>query len=255
MSTKIYNGFRYDGSLLELHHLTMEWRKRVETLAYDFMAEFIAVEGCEMIDRAAMDGAEMPKRVRLGKWWEFLNRNEEIAKTGRRDVQVDVSFGFTVIPVDGLIIGIPFAEKWIDEFLELPGMHDFSYWNNSDRPRTIRSKEWKIRKAAWDKALPVGNSAPGKNGFHADCAPSLYNVPDVERVLPFVRTRVERAEAYARLRTIKPNHPRPETIDGMISWMDENRSWQKTDEGREAIKTKVAEILDLLPEITAETLE
>lgn len=72
--------------------------------------------------------------------------------------------GGTVVQFFGIERG---SEKLLRKAVKKIGARDYHYQNQSDRPRNVSAKEWKMREAAWDIILPDAG-IPDENGFAFD---------------------------------------------------------------------------------------
>ena len=145
MSTKIYNAYRYTGTLHQLTQFLFELRRKVKD-------NFVA--------RAAESWA--PKDFSYGEFVEGLE------KMFRRGARVDVVAGVvmgnpacsaTIYPVrigrrDALLVQFfGFFGSELDKILPASWFKDFHYQNSTDTE--VPAREWSRRKRVWDKVFKV----------------------------------------------------------------------------------------------------
>lgn len=88
---------------------------------------------------------------------EFSDRRLDVDQ----DCYCELEVG--LFPCDGWTLGLLFGnDKYFEQFMKIPEVEDYSYWNNTEEPDDISPKEWMDRGAAWDDALPTG--IPSKDG-------------------------------------------------------------------------------------------
>lgn len=140
MSTRIYKGFRIATEslqdVLRLVESIRPWAAAQADLVMDRFMENMAADGSDAIQ--AYDT------------WQELRR---LMRTEQRRVpQVDTDFTVLVIPVQGAMLGIVYTEQpaWYKAWCALPGVEEFSYWDNADAPEDMSEEEWETRKQAWD---------------------------------------------------------------------------------------------------------
>lgn len=152
MSTKIYQGFRFSSN--NLHDISF---------AVDRIRPYILKQARAMKDAYL--------KIDSSSGWH--KRRAEIKRTGQRDPAVDTQFQIVFIPhrespLD-YCYGIVYCEhaRWYQRWLRVPGVCDFSYWNNTDKPDRISSYAWSERARIWNEVLP-GRAVPAVRGFAID---------------------------------------------------------------------------------------
>lgn len=139
MSTKIYYGFLIP--VLSLQGIVTRiapFKEWVNDQAQKKLDAFLA-EGCE--------------------WGEWLNRRREDKNGQGGDYAVNTEFNIFLLPnpeAKGTlgIISCVNAE-WRDQFTQQPGIYEYGYWNNVDKPDSISTRKWKERQQHWS-ILPYG---------------------------------------------------------------------------------------------------
>lgn len=171
MSTKIYNGFETSfGDLETLLDLVRSYRKNHwERFACELRDTFVAAvfAGCEVQDAEA-------KRKSYRIWWEM---SEKAKRSNERCPALDTDFKLTIFPYDGRLLGIVYCEHdaWIKAWFKMPGIREYAYWNNTDKPKNVTKKAWAAREKAWNHVLP-GVGIPAMEGFSIDIS-DPYGAP------------------------------------------------------------------------------
>ena len=162
-----------------------------------------------------------------------LEMQREVSTKGVRNPLVDFEFQLSLMPYQGHVYGIIYTEQkeWSDIWMKRPGVVDYSYWNNSDRPDEISDQEWDNRGKVWSAILdghPLG--IPAMLGFTAAC--TLEHVwplkEDFELSLPTYQSRVQRCAQ----RLVHADMDTDPSITGG------NRSWLATSLGLQALVAK-----------------
>lgn len=150
MSTKIYTGFRIETTdLAEIRAMVDKVRPdivlRAQGLLDDFMKHIQTKE----------------KGKQFSVW---LDMRRATVDKGLRNPLVDTQFDLLFIPLPGYCIGICYTEhsEWFDFWLAIPGVRDWSYWNNTDPDENVSAEEWASRKKDWDS---LGFHVPAMEGF------------------------------------------------------------------------------------------
>lgn len=171
MSTKIYNGFcfRPAHDFEQVLHVVRGFRPWLEEA------------GCRLFERYCAR-ASHPNDPAVC-WATWCEDRRKVKKTGERNPWVDTDFEATFFPLAGdVLLGITFTEQheWHEEWLKQPGVSEFGYWNNTDRPEHLSALEWDERQRLWELALP-GAGVPAVNGF--TIAIANPRGPDLSRYL------------------------------------------------------------------------
>lgn len=206
MSTKIYDGFKFNTSdLYEIHEYAMEFRTRARECVKEFNLEVLANIVATEIDNQTM-GIHSLKDESTSKYMKSplhlaINSLEEDRRTGGKDYY-SVSFEVMVFPIkeDNVILGMHFtSNRRLLEIWKAGEWHDgdftsfFGYWNNTDPDENCTDKEWGERERLWHKS---GICDQGMNmcGFLIEGTNPLESSPfgisaaDVlEKVRPFER--------------------------------------------------------------------
>lgn len=91
------------------------------------------------------------------------------------------------------------AEQYAAAIAALPGVEDFSYWNNTDHPSVLTPAQWEVRATTWDRLLP-GAGVPAERGLRYSTAyilaPSFAALFDHRDLTEFIPTREVRARTH-----------------------------------------------------------
>lgn len=263
MSTKIYHGFRFLSSdMIEVHQNMMEWRKRVVVLTETKKAQLLAAHAVRLIDKAAVDGQPLPESPLGDAWSDMRDRQSKVKKTGYRDPEIDFDFEVSIMPFEGKLYGIVYCEQgdWRKEFFKQGWTEEFSYWDNTDRPRKITAKDWAERGRIWDAIWDQSPYAmgPAAFGFSADCKAPDYRFTKpklVAKAAPKLEARARRlakdvvfaqimtklrAEAEAKNGEELDEHQNMQLVFKAIPLVDK-------EEGQAMVATEIARITPLLP--------
>lgn len=252
MSTTIYNGIKFaTNDLVEIHEHFMEWRKRVDTLAKEAEGKYIANRVTDEIDNACF--YDRPMDNFLSKVVnDMMDAQREIKKTGRRNPAIDFEFSCSILPHQGKVYGMVFCDQpdWRNEFMELPWVQEFWYWNNTDPPEptdlpviapfdsvqaVYTETAWEGRGQVWDAILDRTNdSRPSANGFAAECSPP-DRWPDHTTAIAQIASFDKRVEAMARRATLNRKcmelRPTDDEKNPGFGYFYEATSYVKSEEG------------------------
>lgn len=98
--------------------------------------------------------------------------NDLRAKTKQLNLRtptIDTDFQLVFFPYKKKFLGIAYTEhdEWYESWCKMPGVREYAYWNNTDKPCDISNNEWSARGRAWDKVLGYGD-IPSMCGFTID---------------------------------------------------------------------------------------
>lgn len=133
MSTKIYTGCKVDVSTIEeLLVLTSNFRLIIENLAEEKQKKF------------------------GGTYTEWRTRQQKIKSSGYRDPEVDTEFSISFFPWANYFLGICHVEeyKWFDLWLTQENVHEFIYYDNTDKPDNVSEVDWEKRDVIWNEVCP-----------------------------------------------------------------------------------------------------
>jgi len=207
MSTKIYNGYYIENrSLMELYEFVMNLRKRMGDTLREIYYKMMADICTNLIDTAAIQkiekdllkqyGIKTDKDSPLYTAFTILMKNRsETKKTVRRNPDYNYECTLVFIPIRDKILCLLYTEQ--AEFKTVwentDGIHEYSYWNNMDKPRDLTEKEWEKRRKDWDEGLgKIG--VPALRGFTVECTDvNSCPVPLAEEIVKYIPTIEDRA--------------------------------------------------------------
>lgn len=174
MSTKVYSGFRVNaGSALANLNLLSAIKPVVQALVDRRMAVILAERIAFEVDRFCVlrqeenlgRATELPadwadQKTKLVSWsirMTLLDEQAECRAGPRRHpaVDCDVELFLRADPAQGTLLGYLQEEGvGVRKMLtQTPGIEDFCYWNNSDKPEELTDEEWDARGRLWDTVL------------------------------------------------------------------------------------------------------
>lgn len=176
MSTKIYNGYRIP--MMPFDHL--------HTLITGFMQTVRSVARTEASRRATCLAVEILDSLRLGEplpqfaaeivsdsleWTPKsvarMCATKRIAKArqqNERDPEYDFDCSLTCIPHGKNILTLCYSEQFEHLWREFPGVEEYGYWDNTDKPETESETTWRRRRDDW--GATIGDDAPCMRGFN-----------------------------------------------------------------------------------------
>lgn len=302
VSTVISTGFRYTGpnGIVGCHEAFNGLRDEIDRRAVEKYVKFLANVAAEQIDRKVLglkpelrlhnetseNYVDKPLSYAVELWEQ---RRQKLASSKDDpstllDHAVATDCIVHLFPVGRRVIGI-FSGSDTEWMADLPFVSDYSYWNHSDRPDSISSREWSQRDRDWRNAFPT---YPAERSLimelHSKYEPSILIMANasylssngnrgpgrVEQVLGAIPSTAQRAKLHSRSVILQrgmwlPNHV-PETVrgdDGVISptWgaasrlSSEFHSWRKTPEGIRMFEEVEAELALKLPIISEKLLK
>lgn len=158
MSTKLYNGIIIDTdkNVFQLSKDIRETCEKVfEELNLEYTSNLLKRVYAEYVSEKIKDDAAI---LEHGLYIKALEKHKEDAKDefNRNFLLCDVSI-FSPLE-DGRMLGYVFANKseYYDAVLELDGIREFAYWNNTDQPDNVTDDEWDERRTLWNNQLDKG---------------------------------------------------------------------------------------------------
>lgn len=163
MSTKIYKAYRLkEGHDLweTLHRIRKKAEKSIDKVLRELAAGLLeASEKNEKLKRLILDmsghkDAALDKTLDLDDVFYYMGQQykEQQTKTQRDAFDFNVSVG--VWHHDGRYLFIPYCDCFMKRALDFmsrdKSLEDYSYWNNTDKPRNISEKRWVERGKVWD---------------------------------------------------------------------------------------------------------
>lgn len=84
-------------------------------------------------------------------------RKNAIARTlSEFEPSADFKLGLAVFPLGTKTLAYPLADNGalLKAFNALPGVREYGYWDNTDKPEDVTDMEWSQRYKDWEEALP-----------------------------------------------------------------------------------------------------
>lgn len=192
MSTVIYNGFFLDQEITTVLPFLKDAKKQltpfVEKRVLDAQCWMIATlllkalkNGSAAISQAELKPINCPPGT--GKCIDYLFGRGDLLSWSKDLVEAhaemaelpfaramdysfdcDISLEVILFPNGKKTYGITHGAKELcEEFLALPLVHRYFYWNNVDAPENISPQEWEMRGKVWDSLIP--SFYPADDGF------------------------------------------------------------------------------------------
>lgn len=263
MSTKIYNGYRFDKdySLRELDTLLMELKKEIQKVANKEYCKRILDELLYVYDCKCFFGEEIAKK-RMNEyckkepeklsWLNVLydigfyvdDKIKESKVSGKRSLQYDFGCEIHIMPTKDKLLFTLYVEK--EEFKEIieskPFVLEYMYQNQTDKPDDISDEEWEERAKDWDEAIIGG--IPANHGFTVSFV-NDFSFPVISSdVIREVFSEVRTKEKRARIIAYDLEYP-CEKITMSVLCSDEYKKW---------LEERTKEVSEKLEEIDAEKL-
>lgn len=250
MSIKIFNGYLFPQNDLAaaIAHLS-SIRAEVSDCGTEVISAYYARRAAEKIDQSHQRGETLEESPLAGLLVEVLDRQREAKKSGLRDHEVDTEASAVILPANGKVLVMVFAEHASMRDIITRGLIPHQYWDSTDKPDDVSEEEWEKRRQDWETALgadPLWRPAA--------CGPVIEFVqsnefPNPEKVLEQLPTRDKRARDLLRseiFAEMLSSGKQPKMSD-LMKAADES-SW---DESR---RDRLSIILNGLPEITLDVL-
>lgn len=217
MSVKIYKGFVIDpvyATVQSLHHLIQEFRAEIRPLAEDYCLSAFILDAVNEFDRRRAGLVPQGDSSPCSHAWFRMIEAQNDLKRGIRHPRYDASMSLSLLPhSDGRILGIIHSEvdAWHELWLAKPGVLEYCYWDNTDRPDDVCQESWVKREQDWNEVL-LSNpfAAPSHHGFTAKIHdegqpphPSQFDPAKVRACLPAMRARAHRVA----METVVPSPP------------------------------------------------
>ena len=162
MSTNI-NGRRSSLPIGQLYEVLVDSLKpQIKSTGKTLLNQSLAKMIAGRFDRVALGTIEAKEDWKTAQdiasdcYQDMADRQQEVKKTGRRDVDVDHEFEVFLFPSgDGTLI-IPVCEQ--EELTSILDRHSsierYSWWNSTDKPDDLSEEQWQQREKEWMTALP-----------------------------------------------------------------------------------------------------
>ncbi len=260
MGYKVYTGLVYDAvSAGEVVADAARWRDRVAVLAAAAKAAHYARAAVEHLDDDAVGapGEGSPLDRVESAWREDLERD----RRGYRHPATDLEFLITLHAFEGRVYGLVRTERgaWFDEYLARPGVREYRYWDNVDRPKDATAGEWDERRRVWSGILRQARG--GDAGRDVDCSvdPGAPSDAAVEAALPSFEARLERVSRGAArdvyVREVASLDFAKASFHDLVAAANAAQRWLETDAGAVELNLRRSRLAPLLaPKVTADLL-
>lgn len=160
MSTKIYEGRKVElhHGFRDIHAWTMDLKQKLQKARLD---AFVTL---------------CPTRKLQSELFAYWISNPNL-----RSLRSMPDFGAEVVWFPDTIhtqLLIPFFhQRAYDAILDaMPGVSEYAYWNNSDKPEHVTDEEWDDRASVWNAVLP-GAGVPSECGYSIRLLPEGIPMP------------------------------------------------------------------------------
>lgn len=224
MSTKIYNAYLLEGHSLGsavtlLHNLKLS---TLRPLAEKQKASVLAERAVEQMDKNLLGWLDAHGNY-VSLAWDSIRTDQKNVHTGLREPDVDFGCQVSLIAYRKKVYVVLNTEQraYVEAFEALPSVVDFSYWNNTDRPESVSSKDWKVRERVWKGIFSNGVNSMDDAGLTIDLIPvnGSFYAPTQEEILanlPSLDKRVKRLHLEAACRELLEKVDAEETISAVM---------------------------------------
>lgn len=273
MSTKLFHGYKIQSmSLKELDRWANDLRDRIQCTERQLRTRLLARLAVDLIDRVVLaesledlsphitrmsggDKANFKNSPALLAFLEMMNHEKEIKRTQHRDPEYDFDCTVQILPIRRALLALLFTEQdaYRRVWRRMPGVREYAYWNNIDRPEGLSRAAWERRSRNWDEAMgPSG--VPAQRGFTITCHGDLgfQRSEAVSRAVPSWRRRVLRQTRRVVLdQWMKKHHVTP---DNFFSLARKQKDWLDTPAGRMATVRARHDIALRLPKVITQDM-
>lgn len=178
MSTKIYNAYKFAGTIQELHAVLVEMRKKyhervieiLSSVPLDTPAAALFFNQPKLIDKCQRDHL-LPDEELKNKTFGELNMFSldsvlTTAVESERSLPINFEASAVVYLHEDMILVQFFGIEKLSETLS-PAFTDFHYQNQVDQPDNVSDEEWEYRERVWDSVFN-GITAFADAGFVYD---------------------------------------------------------------------------------------
>lgn len=224
MSTKIYNGWRWTPEsghpdVFELAGLLRATVTPHVNAARTACLVGLAVDIYDRVARLDDDDSGKSGRSPLLAAERYLSTAAtRVRESGRRDPLYDFSCDISLLGDNSnhLYLLTHSEVSLTAALLTVPGMSEYAYWNNCDRPDNIDDGEWAERAEVWDRVL--GWDTPANRGVHWSIEDLTFSwaagrpkdaMPAIDAHIPSRHERAKRIAVTTALDalTVTPDSP------------------------------------------------
>lgn len=241
MSLKLYNAFKTESTLPDLHTALSTLAVKVREEAGNMFTDYVTREIVYFYDLWSV-GLGPSKIHPAGYVRNDIDDRMKHVLAGQRDPSVDYSCSTVLFPTGEGFLILVFTEH--DEFVDLVNSQlkvtDYSYWTNSDRPDEIDEEEWQRRGMQWEMVFRH-SQIPAHVGYTRDLVRTqdfnpMLQSQDIDACMPPFVERVKRValDMYIDEQDIKDMR----TLNRLLSDSRNDRKLQEYE----------AKVADLIPE-------
>lgn len=232
-------------SISELQSFCMKVREEIQKVSEKEVYSFYAKRIINVIDGLTfgfpLEKIKDSDGILSFIFFEFLDKIEEAEKSDFRQPSYDFEFNFCVFPLKDKFLVTVYGEKeaYIKTFENFKEVEEYKYYNNTDRPENVSSREWKKRESDWNKALCGYCSIPSMSGFSIECANSktlpVVTSNEIEKVkeyYPSLEERINNVAVCFLRRKFFNNYREEIKPNNIIKIIREYSLWEKTEIGK-----------------------
>jgi hypothetical protein len=197
MSLNLYNAFRTESPLPELHTALSSLSVKVRKEAGKMFTDYVTREIVYFYDLWSVGLG--PSTIHpAGYVRNDIDDRMKHVLAGERDASIDYSCSTVLFPTgDGFLI-LVFTEhdEFVDMFSDDLKVADYSYWTTSDRPDNVDEEEWQRRCMQWELVFR-SSQIPAHVGYTRDLVRTqdfnpMLTAGDIENAMPPFIERVKR---------------------------------------------------------------
>ena len=152
MSTKIYNGYKIhleENNIECLNQFCNKVRDKIKNkIIQAYKKIYIQLILNEYDDRLV--GLSNDQSNILYKIRGYISKEYQNIDQGYRN-SYDLGFNFVLFDRSPNLLCIVYTcqQELLNVFSKMPGVIEYGYWDNSDKPKNIKTEEWEQRKSDW----------------------------------------------------------------------------------------------------------
>lgn len=192
MSINIRSGVMFtDPSVDALMAEAPAWRARIKALTAIAKARWFANRAIQHLDARHLGEPGDESQSPLAQAWSEYQADVANEAKGLRHPETDFEFLLTLMPFEGRLYGIVRTERhqWLAEYVSSPGICEFDYWDDTDRPAEITGTDWSERRRIW---LGARQLRPGLSLDYSS-EPGVPSEEEILAALPSFEYRLDRA--------------------------------------------------------------
>jgi hypothetical protein len=180
MSTKIYEAWRYTGEVFDIARVLETRLKKAVTASLqkyieqfqsrldekpEFREHFLKAINARPTFKVKDDPNTYKRPISA---WDvghhlYTEYRKQAGKAERSEYDMDVRLAFRKLGRNVYITSYcetmsPTGRGVYDVIQTTPGLREYGYWNNTDKPPKISAREWNRRRKVWDTIWPDGDT-------------------------------------------------------------------------------------------------